>query len=186
MEKISFSIFNFLLFVLIFLCNHVKLSVYVRSPKELVYSLSNGSEIESELLDFGHIPFGYSTYGKIYTPQKNDELKWDKCYDFQYKRLINKTADIDESPIFLLDKNTSCSLIDMTYYSEMNGAHIVLFIDEANSEVSTSQELVHKRQINIPSLLINRGKGSIVRKFIEDNPSTEVIIEVDFNNFGVS
>lgn len=180
----SYYLIRIISFYIIAIFVSIKGSVFVRSPGELIKLLNNNPELESDLLDFGNISYGYTTYGKLYNPIKNDKLEFNSCYDFQSKKFINKTADIDESPIFLLDKNSTCSLIDMTYYSEMNGAHIVLFLNNTNS-IYVDKILTSKRQINIPSLIINDYSGKIVNKYLTDNPSTEVILEIDFHSVGV-
>ena len=164
--------------------NKIQTKIFVRSPQRLVSQFSNNGEIKGSISKFGQIPYGYNLVGSLYYDNvalTNNDVSLGCDNSFTLGMRLNVTADIDESPIILLDRG-DCSFVNKVTNAENYGAQAVLVVNNDNEDVD---ELVmaddgNGKYVNIPSELISQSDGQKLKKFMKENPGVEVSIEIDF------
>ena len=156
--------------------------IYIRGPKELADKFKN-NEIQGSVSKFGNIPYGYNIVGSLYYTNKTIDSTTVSlgCNDTTLSVKINKSIDIDESPIILLDRG-ECSFVKKVINAEKIGAQAVLVINSNFEDVS---ELImaddgNGKYVTIPAELINKSDGLILKNYMKENPGQEISIEIDF------
>jgi len=159
-------------------------AIYVRSPRELVNKFPNNGEIIGSISKFGNIPYGYNVVGSLYYDPlalKKDvpSLGCRDSYTFGLK--LNSTADIDESPIIMMDRG-DCSFVHKVAKAEIFGAHAVIIANNNNEDINNlvMADNGNGKFVTIPAELISKKDADILKEYIKNNPEKEVSIELDF------
>lgn len=158
-------------------------TIFVRAPKKLASQFPNG-QIQGSISKFGKIPYGYNIVGSLYYDTKSLEKNslFLGCTDaFSLSIKLSKNADIDESPIVLIDRGT-CSFVKKVTNAENFGAHAALIINNNDEDVNNlvMADDGNGKYVTIPAELINKSDGEKLKTFLKENPNTEVSIEIDF------
>lgn len=90
-----------LFLTLVFIINICNNELIIRSPKELRDRFVNGT-IKTSLSNFGKIPYGYNTIGKLHFDSANDD-KEHACKPINMPT-INEDSKVDETPIVMIDR----------------------------------------------------------------------------------
>lgn len=149
--------------------------VIVYSPKELKKEVekkkrSDEPSFQVSLANFGVIPYGHSIIGRIYyDPENADGCKQFGDFDF------SKDPDDDDhpTPIILVDRG-QCTFVKKVRNIEHAGGRLGIVMDNSIDDISSviMSDDGTGMGINIPSLLIGKSDGKILKDFLEENGGT--------------
>lgn len=175
--------FSTITMMLIVLINYASSTIYIRAPRELAKQFSNG-EIQGSISKFGRIPYGYNIVGSLYYDRSS--LNMTKPFigcteEFSTDIKLNFKADIDESPIIMMDRG-ECSFVKKVTNAENFGAHAALIVNNDDEDISSlvMADDGNGKYVSIPAELISKSDGNKIKSFIMKNPNVEVTIEIDF------
>lgn len=148
--------------------------VIVYSPKELkdavVRKKGNTDGFNVSLANFGVIPYGHSIIGRIYFDPENA----DGCEpfgEFDY----SKDPDDNEhpTPIILVERG-NCTFVKKVRNIQHAGGRLGIVMDNKVEDITSviMSDDGTGMGIMIPSLLIGRGDGQILKTFLEDHGGT--------------
>jgi hypothetical protein len=150
-------------------CSIAKVIVY--APQQLKESVikkkGNNEGFVVSLANFGIIPYGHSLIGRIYyDPENSDGCKPFGDFDFS-----NDPDDAEHpTPIFLVDRG-NCTFVKKVRNVEHAGGRLGIVMDNQQEDVSNviMSDDGTGMGIMIPSLLIGKGDGQLLKQFLEDN-----------------
>ena len=159
----------FLLSVLLIACI-AKVTVY--SPKELKNRVTEklgkeNNQFDVSIANFGIIQYGHSLIGRIYYDPSNPT----GCEPFDE---FDFSGDPDDSkhpsPIILVDRG-NCTFVRKVRNIEHAGGSLGIVIDHSKEDVKTviMSDDGTGLGINIPSLLISKGDGQILKDFLKEH-----------------
>lgn len=160
----------------------VSAKVTVLEPYNLVNDLPNAGQLPSTLANFGNPPYGSYILGRVHK------------YPHQFKTLGCSALDPvkfdDESgtfshPILILDRG-NCSFIVKARNAQTIGAQALIIVDNMEEEDVTKIVMVDDgtgQNIYIPTFMINKKEGDLIKKFIDDNPRSHVRMQLTFEVF---
>ncbi len=172
--------YTLFLILLLELSNIVHCNIHIISPKELAQKFTNGIIIGS-LGKFGSIPYGVNIDGVLsYYPQSLENNKsfnaceWPEDYSFN-------SNDIYSIPIVMADRG-DCSFVKKVLNIESKGGHVAIVVDSTDEDVTNivMAEDGHGSLVTIPSLLISKKDGNILKKFMKENKDKPINLEIDF------
>jgi hypothetical protein len=140
--------------------------------------------IKSAYSNFGRIPYGYFTMGRLYY-DPNDKEK-----DYACKPLTGITLapepSLDRYPIIMVDRGT-CSFVTKTRNVQNLGGHLALIVDNSDEQIETilMADDGSGSDINIPAILISKRDGDILKEFFKNFQNDEsmlssIVISVEF------
>lgn len=170
MEKQILSTKSFIFcWVMFIACAIAKVIVY--APQQLkdnvIKSKGNNDGFVVSLANFGIIPYGHSLIGRIYYDPENA----DGCQPFGEFDFSNDPDDAEHpTPIFLVDRG-NCTFVKKVRNIEHAGGRLGIVMDNNKEDVSyiIMSDDGTGMGIMIPSLLIGKGDGEILKKFLSDN-----------------
>jgi hypothetical protein len=134
--------------------------------------------------NFGKIPYGFYTTGRIYYDLENKEEDY-ACRPLTGMK-IQPDPNIDRSPIVLVDRGT-CSYVTKTRNVQNIGGHLALIVNDKPGSIEnifmnddgTGSDLI------IPAVLISKEDGDKIKKFLIDNKYdnsvlSNVVVSVEF------
>lgn len=131
--------------------------------------------------NFGRIYSGFNTRGRVFTPTTLNPAENYAC--FPLKDLIIKInpEDIDYYPIILVDKG-KCSYVQIARMVQQAGGYMAMIINDKEGDVKNYPVIDDGTggDIVIPTILISKADGNIIKKFIQENPSENIQIEIEF------
>lgn len=167
------SINIFLVSLISFLCSAVG-RVIVYSPQELknevIKKKGDNDGFKVSLANFGVIPYGHSLIGRIYYDPDNA----DGCQPFGDFDFSKDPDDKDHpTPIILVDRG-ECTFVKKVRNIEHAGGRLGIVMDNKIEDVTSviMSDDGTGMGIMIPSLLIGKTDGQILKKFIADNGGT--------------
>jgi len=158
--------------VLIFTSTIAKVMVY--APKQLKQSAraKKGDEepFKISLANFGVIPYGHSLIGRIYYDTENA----DGCQqfgDFDFSK--DPDDENNPTPIILVDRG-NCTFVMKIRNIEHAGGRLGIVMDNTIEDVTNviMSDDGTGMGITIPSLLIGKSDGDILKEFLEDHGGT--------------
>ncbi len=156
----------------IILYSNIQIFIYIIGPIKPAFS------------NFGNIPYGYFTLGRLRYDPTNVEKDY-ACRPLNNYNL-EKDNDLDKYPIIMVDRG-NCTFVAKARNVQNAGGHLALIIDNTDEDV-------HKlmmaddgtgRDIQIPAILVSKKEGDILKKFFVDNQNDRalldsIIISVEF------
>jgi hypothetical protein len=150
-------------------CSIAKVIVY--APQQLKESVikkkGNNEGFVVSLANFGIIPYGHSLIGRIYYDPENS----DGCQPFGDFDFSNDPDDAEHpTPIFLVDRG-NCTFVKKVRNIEHAGGRLGIVMDNQQEDISyvIMSDDGTGMGIMIPSLLIGKGDGQLLKQFLEDN-----------------
>lgn len=161
----------------------IKCSIIVKSPKELVDKFPNAT-IPATLSNFGRIPYGHTTVGKVFY----DPMNLDR--DMACKPItsidIGSDFKVDESPIIMINRG-NCTFVKKVKNVEDMGGHVALIVNNVPGSIDyiVMADDGNGRDISIPALLITYEDGKILQdyytKYKDDKKKLDqLILEINF------
>ncbi len=131
--------------------------------------------IKSAYSNFGKIPYGYFTMGRLYYDPTNKEA------DYACKPLTGYTLapepTVDRYPIVMVDRG-SCSFVTKTRNVQKLGGHLALIVD--NTEESIDEILMADdgsgSDIIIPAIMISKKDGDKIKEFFNTYKNDEAVL----------
>jgi hypothetical protein len=148
--------------------------VIVYSPKELkedAERLTSKDGFNVSLANFGVIPYGHSLIGRIYYDPENA----DGCQSFGEFDYSNDPDDSEHpTPIILADRG-GCTFVKKVRNIEHAGGRLGIVMDNQNEDVTTviMSDDGTGMGISIPSLLIGKSDGQVLKDFLEKYGGTQ-------------
>ena len=151
--------------------------VIVYSPKELkdevIRSKGDSEGFAVSLANFGVIPYGHSLIGRIYYDPENA----DGCLpfgDFDYSK--DPDDDKHPTPIILVDRG-NCAFVKKVRNIEHAGGRLAIVMDHKKEDISSviMSDDGTGMGISIPSLLIGKGDGEILKNFLDEHGGFDYI-----------
>ena len=166
--------------LLLFICliTFIKSDLIIIGPNDLI-SKYNNKPIEIVFGKISDIPNFY-VHGEIIF--ENATLLHEACSNLGY--LPKKTNENEYSENFkiLLAYNGDCSIVQKARNAQNAGASMLLLIN--NNEKDIKEVLLEDdgsgKDIKIPIGLISLSDGKIMQYYIENNPKSKIMVEVNF------
>lgn len=148
-------------------------------PKELRNKLGNEGYIPGGLGNFGHIVYGSTIMGRLHYPINNrygcNEFN---VSDFKNDFLYDEESDL--SPIVLVDRG-ECTFVTKVRNIEKLGVKLAIIVDdkEESSESLIMADDGSGHSVNIPSFIIRKKDGNIIKSFVINDPESSVYLKAE-------
>ena len=168
----------FLLLIILFQIISNQISII--SPPQLVSKIN--IQIKSSIGNFGEVPFGKTLMGYItIIKQKDGSNYW--CDETLTEDIKNENNDISSQylPIVLVDHSLGCKYAEKAYNVQQRGGSVMLLVSDSNylnDEYNIDDPIGYK--INIPSIIITKNIGDIIKEWIKENPNNKPIVSIRF------
>jgi hypothetical protein len=155
-------------------------------------NLSKNSEIPYRIGKFGDVPFGKTVLGMIFIQQQYDGSNYWCNYDETSTPLeIEKYSSIYKAylPIILVDQG-QCSYSKKALNVQLRGGSAMLIVDDDNNLDNNDKFNIldlRGNSIKIPSLIIPRNYGDIIKNYIYEQKNLKekepVIVSIKFSAY---
>lgn len=135
---------------------------------KVTYSLTKSDrEIKAGLSNFGTVPYGFNTQGRLYYYVDNEDKEL-ACKPMD--PVDHPNTESDHLAIILVERG-SCSFVTKVRNIQRLGGHIAIIIDNRDEEL---EDIIMGddgtgSDITIPSVLIKKIDGDKLTKFFEEN-----------------
>lgn len=132
--------------------------------------------------NFGRIHSGFSTRGRVFAPTTLSPAENYACYPLKDLEIKTNPEDIDYYPIILVDKG-KCSYVQIARMIQEAGGYMAMIINDKGGDVKNYPVVDDGTggDISIPTVLISKADGTIIKRFIRDNPDENIQIEIEFS-----
>ena len=170
------------IYILLSLFSIFKFQLTLISPPQLVNKLNNTS-IKTSIGNFGEVPFGKNLLGYIIIKKQKDGTNYWCDYSL--------TEDLDKEeiklsdeylPIILVDHSLECKYAEKAYNVQRRGGSVMLLVSDTNNineEYNIDDPIGNK--VHIPSIIINKETGNIIKEFIREKPNENIIVSIKFS-----
>lgn len=151
-----------------------KFVVYRPSALKTIVGNEQGV-IESDIANYGVVPYGHSIVGEFYIDPDN----LDGCGRYSHLNI----GDKKKSMIFGAVRG-NCTYVTKSRNAEYAGAQMMVVIDnrlEDDLESLVLQDDGTGKDIVIPTVMISRSQGQSLLKFVEDNPNEQIQLLYHFD-----
>ena len=168
----------FLLLIILF--QIITTQVSIISPPQLVSKIN--TNIKSSIGNFGEVPFGKTLMGYITIVKQVDGSNY-WCDETLTQDIINEDNDLSSQylPIVLVDHSLGCKYAEKAYNVQNRGGSVMLLVSDSNylnDEYNIDDPIGNK--IHIPTIIITKNIGDIIKEWIKENPDIKPIISIRF------
>ena len=161
----------------------IKSQFSILSPSQLLSKINSNNSIKSSIGNFGEVPFGKTLMGYIKILRQKDGTNYWCDYSL--------TEDLDKEeiklsdeylPIILVDHSLECKYAEKAYNVQRRGGSVMLLVSDSNNineEYNIDDPIGNK--VHIPSIIINKETGNIIKEFIREKPNENIIVSIKFS-----
>ena len=168
---------DFLLLIILFQIITTQISII--SPPQLVSKIN--THIKSSIGNFGEVPFGKTLMGYVIIVRQVDGSNY--WCDDTLTQEIEEEKDLSNQylPIVLVDHSLGCKYAEKAYNVQKRGGSVMLLVSDSNhlnDEYNIDDPIGNK--ISIPTVIITKSIGDIIKEWIKENPIIKPIISIRF------
>ena len=136
------------------------------------------SEIRYSIGNFGEVPYGNTINGRIYYFPNKDGTNYycdNDLFPFNMKMLFQESQYV---PIFFVDHSTNCSYAHKAANVQKRGGSLMLIALDSNILEEEYNIDDPTEFVNIPTIIISKDFGDIIRNFTKFNNNTNEYITI--------
>jgi len=182
----NFSVISFLYQIVFFLIPSLYVAqISVLSPQDLSNKFTKDIEVSYSL--YGQVPYGSTTFTKLKNPSIKSFSKSPFLACKPIEDYISKEAKEEQNFIStaLIADRGHCSFVTKSRMIQKTGGEIAIIINDRDFDSFLEEVFLADdgtgSDIVIPTVFISHKDGQVIKDYLLEHPTEEVILAVNFN-----